>query len=207
MNLYCIRHGETEFNAAGRIQGQLDSALSPLGKRQCEAVAEELSKLTFDLIYASPLKRALDSAQTIANRLGVDIRCDHRLKEINAGIFQGHCWKEIEQVHPEAARLWRSQDPDYRIPGGESRRDVMLRAVAAFAEMRSAGLKQIVVVGHGGSLSAAFKGLLDIPAQRNPFTLQNGSISRLAWTDRDLKLLSLNETGHLHGLVRDGGDL
>lgn len=69
MKLYCVRHGETVFNMAGRIQGQFDSQLSPLGLRQCQAVAQALAGETIDAVIASPLARALQSAQVIADSL------------------------------------------------------------------------------------------------------------------------------------------
>jgi broad specificity phosphatase PhoE len=126
--------------------------------------------------------------------------------EINAGIFQGHCWHEIDEQFPGEAALWRTQDPDFRIPGGESRRDLMVRSRAAFCAIREASYRCAIVVAHGGSICAALKALLEIPAEHNPFTLNNGSISTAAW-ESEFKLLSLNETAHLHGLVSGGGDL
>ena len=207
MILYCIRHGETEYNAAGRIQGQLNSELSQLGHRQCSAVADALAGLPIDTIYSSPLKRCAESARIIAERLKFDVRFDDRLMEIHAGVFQGRCWPEIEREYPDDARRWKSQEPDFCIPGGESRRQVMERAFAAFAEIKRADHQQVVVVAHGGSLSGAIKGLLEIPAHRNPFELQNGSITRVVWSDRGIKLLSLNDVSHLHGLTGTGGDL
>ena len=89
---------------------------------------------------------------------------------------------------------------------GESRRDVMQRAGDAFQAIREAGHRQVAIVAHGGLLSAAFKVLLEIPARLNPFSLDNGSISKLAW-DREVKLLSLNAIDHLHGLRHGGMDL
>src|SRR5262245_20081952 len=132
MKLYCVRHGETVFNLAGRIQGQSDSGLSPLGLRQCHAVAEALAQVDAQIVISSPLKRAMESARCIADKLKLDVRTDDRLMEINAGIFQGHCWTELDEHFPAEAARWRSQDPDYRIPDGESRRDLMERAQAAF---------------------------------------------------------------------------
>jgi 2,3-bisphosphoglycerate-dependent phosphoglycerate mutase len=126
--------------------------------------------------------------------------------EINAGIFQGHCWHEIDEQFPAEAARWRSQDPDYRIPGGESRVDLMERSRAAFESIRRSDYRSAIVVAHGGSLSAAFKALLEIPARHNPFTLGNGSISQIVW-EGDFKLLSLNETAHLHGLTSGDGEL
>jgi broad specificity phosphatase PhoE len=206
MILYCIRHGETISNAAGRIQGQSESPLSPLGIRQCEAVATALRGIPVDAIYSSPLKRALDSTQCIADALGLHVQVDARLMEINAGTFQGLTWDEIDVKYPAEAVRWKSHDPDFRIPGGESRRDLMLRARQVFSEIRERGGNNVVVVAHGGLLGSAFKALLEIPAERNPFALQNGSISRIQW-QREVKLLTLNETAHLQGECGSGGDL
>lgn len=206
MKLFCVRHGETLYNLEGRIQGQSDSHLSPLGRRQCQAVAAALAGEQIDAIIASPLSRAVESAQCVADRFRLEVITDPRLMEINAGIFQGHTWPEInERFSAEAAR-WRSQDPDFRIPGGESRRDVMTRARQAFCSLREAGYRQAVVLAHGGSLSAALKSLLDIPAEHNPFTFSNGSISTIAW-ENEFKLLSLNETSHLHHATSGDGEL
>lgn len=206
MKLFCVRHGETCFNLAGRIQGQSDSQLSPLGRRQCQAVAEALGEFEIDALIASPLSRALESAQAIADRLRLPIEIEPRLMEIHAGIFQGHTWEEIDRKFPAESARWRSQDPDYRIPGGESRRDLMARTREAFCAIREAGFRQAVVVAHGGSLSAAFKALLGIPAERNPFSLRNGSLSVVLW-EKDFKLVALNETGHLRDASSSGGDL
>jgi probable phosphoglycerate mutase len=206
MKLFCVRHGETLYNLAGRIQGQSDSQLSPLGRRQCRAVAEALAGVECDAVISSPLVRAMESARCIAEKLKLDVRAEPRLMEINAGIFQGHCWHEIDQHFPAEAARWRSGDPDYRIPDGESRRDLMVRSRAAFEAIRRSDYRTAIVVAHGGSLTAAFKALLEIPARHNPFTLGNGSISQVIW-ESDFKLLTLNETSHLHGLVSGDGEL
>jgi len=126
--------------------------------------------------------------------------------EIKAGIFQGLTWDEIDVKCPSEAIQWKSHDPDFRIPDGESRRDLMMRARQVFSEIRERGGNNVVVVAHGGLLGSAFKALLEIPAERNPFALQNGSISRIQW-QREVKLLTLNETAHLQGECGSGGDL
>ena len=206
MILYCVRHGETVFNAAGRIQGQTDSELSPLGLRQCQAVAAAFAGQPIEAIYSSPLRRAREGAECVAQELGLPVSEDARLMEIHAGIFQGLDWADIQVRYPREAAAWRTQDPDFRIPGGESRRDLMNRMGAALRDIRESGRRQVVIVAHGGSLSAGFKVLLEIPAQRNPFNLGNGSISTLVW-EQDIKLLTLNSTDHLNGALGGGGDL
>ncbi|MCE9607982.1 MAG: histidine phosphatase family protein [Planctomycetia bacterium] len=196
MLLYCIRHGETTYNAEGRIQGQLDTPLSDLGRRQSLAVAKALASLPIELIVSSPLARAYTTAEPLAKALGVDIRTDDRLKEINAGIFQNLVPSEMAERFPEETASWKSHDPDYRIPQGESRRELMMRGAAALADLLHSPLKTAAVVAHGGLLTAAFKGLLGIPAERSPFMLYNGSINVLEFTGQ-IRLMSLNQIDHL----------
>lgn len=196
MLVYCIRHGESTFNVESRIQGQLDPPLSPTGRRQAEALADWARSVAIDAIYASPLARAAETAAPLADALGLTPVFDDRLRELHAGVFQGLRKEELPDRHPEALIRWRSQDPDFRIPGGESRRDLMQRGEAAFADVRSRNHRRAVVVSHGGLLAGAFKALIGVPAERNPFSLFNASISEIDWTGQ-AKLRTLNQTEHL----------
>ncbi|HVU89944.1 MAG TPA: histidine phosphatase family protein [Pirellulales bacterium] len=196
MIFYCIRHGESCYNAEGRLQGQSATPLSPLGLRQAEALAEAMHAHAITAIYASPLPRALQTAEAVGRELRIAVTPDARLMEINVGILQELLHHEIADRHPEVTAAWRASDPDYRLPGGESRRDLMVRARAAFDEIRAAGHEEVAVVSHGGLLAAAFKSLLEVPAGRNPFTLYNASVSRLIWK-HEPKLLTINEVDHL----------
>src|SRR5262245_3239672 len=132
MKLYCVRHGETVYNATGRVQGQNEAELSPLGWEQCKATARELAEVSFDAIIASPLRRARGTATCIAEALGMSVEWDDRLKELHAGVFTELCWNELDTHYPVEAARWRSQDPEFRIPGGESRLDLMERSAAVF---------------------------------------------------------------------------
>lgn len=199
MLLYCIRHGETTYNAEGRIQGQLDTQLSELGRKQALAVAKALAGQPIELVVSSPLSRAFATAEPLAAALGVDIRTDDRLKEINAGIFQNLVPAEMGERYPVETAKWKSHDPDYQIPGGESRRTLMNRGAAALEELLRSPLKVAAVVAHGVLLTAAFKGLLGIPADRSPFMLYNGSINVLEFNGQ-IRLMILNQIDHL----RDG---
>jgi probable phosphoglycerate mutase len=211
MILYCVRHGESTYNLEGRLQGQSDEPrLSPLGEKHAQALTAALGQLEIDAIYASPLARAMETARPLAEALKLSIQGDDRLKEINIGIFQGTLAAELADRFPQEATRWRSQDPDFRIPGGESRRDLMLRAQAAFDDILASGHRQVVVVAHGGVLAAALKSLIGVPAERNPFMLYNGSISMLEATGQ-IKLMTLNQIDHLRAagcaLATRTGDL
>jgi probable phosphoglycerate mutase len=208
MLLYCVRHGESAYNAEGRIQGQSDVPLSEMGHRQSQAVAAALAGLPVEAIYASPLRRAMQTAEPVAERLKLPIRTDPRLMEIHAGAFQHKLRSELDELYPQQFARWRSGDPDFAIPGGESRRDLMHRGREVFQEIGRAGHGQVVVVSHGGLLAAAMKALLEIPAERHPFILQNGSISQLELAHGQVKVLSLNQVDHLRDVGYGGcGDL
>lgn len=208
MILYCIRHGESTFNAEGRVQGHLDVRLSDLGRRQAEAVAQVLAKQPVEVVYASPLQRALETAEIITREVRAEICIDPRLKEINVGIFQGRLRSEINQLYPKEIALWDSEDLDYVVPGGESRNQLKERGLAAFQSIFQTKYEHAVVVSHGRLLIATLKALLGIPIQEPPFSLQNGSITTLAVCDDRVDLLALASTTHLGQVGLSGnGDL
>lgn len=210
MILYCVRHGESDYNAQGRIQGQSDvPVLSELGQRQSEAVAAALAGLPIEAIYASPLRRAVQTAEAIARVLHVPIRTDPRLREIHVGVFQDRLRSDLEKNHAEALAEWLSGAPDFVIPGGESRSQLARRGREALEAILRAGLAQAVVVAHGGVLVSTIKSLLGIPLQDPPLALENGSITTLAADgDGRVELLALNQVDHLAGAGRGGiGDL
>lgn len=211
MILYCVRHGESTYNVEGRLQGQSDEPrLSPLGLKHAQALVAALGQLKIDAIYSSPLTRARETARPLADALDLSVAYDDRLKEIDIGVFQGTLAAELGDRFPQEAARWRSQDPDYRIPKGESRRDLMQRAEVAFQAIHAAGHDQVAVVAHGGVLAAAFKALIGVPPERNPFMLYNGSISMIEWTTQ-IKLMTLNQIDHLRAadcaLATRTGDL
>ncbi len=208
MLFYCVRHGESSYNAEGRIQGQSDVPLSDLGRLQGKAVAAELAKAPIKAVFSSPLRRALQTAEPLAEALNLPIQTDPRLMEIHAGIFQDQLRSDLPELYPQEWACWQSGDPDFAIPGGETRRRLMQRGREAFESIRELGHQQIAVITHGGLLAAALKALLEIPAERHPFVLQNGSITRLAWTQVEPKLFTFGQVDHLNGIgVSGGGDL
>lgn len=238
-----IRHGESLSNVEGRIQGQSDVPLSPLGRRQAVDVARWLAGRgrqggagsapagtpgtpappgqigppgRIDEIWSSPLARARETALVIAAALGLPVQVEERLKELHAGIFQGHLWSDLETRFPGETARWRSGDPDYAIPGGESRAALAARGRAALEDLARRPVGTILVVAHGGLLTAALGSLLggDHPAlaaaASRPFTrmpaLANASVTRLAWPGPRLE--GFNETGHLGAFdaTAPGGD-
>ena len=209
MILYCVRHGESVYNAEGRIQGRLNVPLSELGRRQSAAAAAALARLSADALYASPLRRAMETAEIIADALGLPIQTESRLMEIDCGVFQDRRPCELAELYPQALARWKSEDLDFVIPGGESRRQVIARGRAALLAIAAAGGQAAIIVSHGRLLTCTLKDILGIPASQPPFSLQNGSITTLsADASGHYEFLSLDQIDHLRGLDLTGlGDL
>jgi broad specificity phosphatase PhoE len=196
--LYCIRHGQSTYNALGRIQGQSDVPLSELGRRQALAVARALADAPIEAIYSSPLRRAKDTARLLADLLGLDVREDPRLKEVDVGVFTDRLRDEVLEEYPGAISRWRSGRLDFVFPEGESRRDLIRRGHEVLDEIRRAGHRQAAVVAHGGVLLAAMKAMLAIPSDHPPHSLENASISTLLVNgDGQAERVELDNTDHL----------
>lgn len=206
-----VRHGESVSNLEGRVQGQEDVALSARGQAQADAVAA-WSRGEFggdsppiDEVWSSPLVRARDTAARIAAALNLPLKIDERLQELHAGIFQGHLLADLEERFPEAVARWRSGDVDYAIPGGESRAQLAARGHAVLEALAGRDVGRMIVVAHGGILTAALGSLVgpahpmlaatDVRPFTKPPALANCSVTRVEWPGP--MLVSFNETGHL----------
>jgi 2,3-bisphosphoglycerate-dependent phosphoglycerate mutase len=208
MKLYLIRHGESVYNAEGRIQGHSDVPLSELGRRQGVAVAEVLANRAIDALYCSPLQRAYEMAEIIARRLKLPIRLDDRLKEINVGVFQGRLRTELDRLNPAEIACWTSEDLDYVVPGGESRRQLVARGRAALRSIMEAGHRHAGVVSLGRVLMITLKDLVGLPLETPPYALQNGSITTLSYNEGKFELVALDQVEHLCDVGFSGsGDL
>lgn len=184
--LIMLRHGQTEFNAGSRMQGQLDSELSELGRTQAIAAAEVLGKLQPLLIVSSDLHRAYDTAVRLGERTGVPIRVDPRLRETHLGDWQGLTHTQVDAQAPGARLAWR-EDATWAPHGGESRVDVAERSVPLVAELVSDELewgdpdvpdRPVVLVAHGGLIAALSAALLKLPVANWPIL---GGMGNASW--------------------------
>jgi 2,3-bisphosphoglycerate-dependent phosphoglycerate mutase len=208
MKLHLIRHGESISNAEGRIQGHLEVPLSALGRRQAEAAAETLADLSLNAIYSSPLRRASETAEIIAARLNLPIRFDDLLKEINVGVFQGRMPSELQRLYPEEFARWKSEEFDFVLPGGESRRQILQRGREALKSIVAGGHRNAAIVSHGRILMTTAKDLLGMSQKNPPYSMQNGSITTLSYNNGKFGLVALDSVGHLRDIGLSGsGDL
>lgn len=204
--IYLARHGETEWNAGGRVQGWLDSKLTERGRRQAEALAARLALLPVQAVYVSDLSRALDTAAPIARAHGLVVQTRPGLREKCFGDWEGLTAADLETRYAEEWHRYHvERDLEALVPGGETWPQVQARIVAVLGEALAAhpGREDcVILVGHGGSLRAAVLHALDAPLSillRLHFS--NASLSCLEYKNEcDGRVLLLNETSHLEGL-------
>jgi len=190
MTLYLVRHGQTEFNAAGRYQGRLDSPLTALGRSQAERVGTLIATLVppGTRIVSSPLGRALSTATIIAQAAALPTpETDARLVEISLGRWDGMTDEDIEFTHPGARDGTDRWNWHFASPDGETYEQMAARAGAWLAEA-TALTTPLVAVSHGVTgrmLRGLYAGLdretalkQDVP-QDAVFRLSGGRVERI----------------------------
>jgi probable phosphoglycerate mutase len=200
--LIVVRHGETLWNSQSRIQGHHNSELTEAGFRQARAIAKRLSRTPFDILYSSDLKRALQTAQCIAEPNGHEIKIEPRLRERNMGIFEGLTREEIlEKCADEYAHI-KVHSPTYSIPGGESLQEVYNRITTCFREIVDAQAgKRIVAVTHGGVLDSLIRFVMEIPLSApRKFRLFNAGLNTFFIRDGVWMLGTWGDVSHLTDL-------
>ena len=200
--LILLRHGETTWNVEGRYQGHLDSPLTPRGESQARALARRLAGVQLAALHSSDLGRASQTALVISRATGHEVRLDPRLRERHLGNFQGLLKSEIKQKFAGDYRLFKSAGPDHAMPGGESTRQSAERSLACLEELarRYAG-QTIVVVAHGGTVSALLRHTLGIPlGTPRRFERFNASWNVFSWDDGKWRLETWGDLSHLEGL-------
>ncbi len=170
--LVLLRHGQTDYNVAGRMQGHFDSMLTRTGVEQAAVVAPEIAALVPDRLISSDLRRAVDTADVVGTACGRPVKLDARLRETHLGEWQGRTVDEIEDAWPGAIATWRS-DPGWAPPGGESRIEVVRRSMPVVEELDEefgSGVPDttVVLVAHGGLIAGLVCGLLALPAASWP---------------------------------------
>jgi probable phosphoglycerate mutase len=207
--LCLVRHGETVWNAEGRIQGQFDVPLSEVGLAQAEALAAALENERFDAIYSSDLERVRQTAQPVAHRLGLPILLEPGLRERHYGKFQTIGYREAKQLHPEEFARMSARDPEFDFGGtGESLRafaeriGTTLRAIVA----RHAG-GRVLVLTHGGVLDIAHRLVhgRTLDARRD-YELPNAGLNWVEVREDIWTVLAWGITTHLPSVMKTLAD-
>jgi 2,3-bisphosphoglycerate-dependent phosphoglycerate mutase len=195
-----VRHGETQWNVDSRIQGHTDSELTATGERQAGALARRLEREAFDALVSSDLGRALTTARIIAKRTHHEpVVEDARFRERCFGAGEGLTYGELDHEYPEVFSKVRETDPDYCIPGGESRRQFYDRVQAAFESLAAERRGQrVLVVAHGGVLASLYRVIhkLGIVTPYN-IPIINASYNAVAFDGAAWTVETWGDTGHL----------
>jgi broad specificity phosphatase PhoE len=148
MSVYLARHGQTAYNLERRFQGQMQVPLDQTGIAQAHDLAERASAIAFAALWSSPLLRARETAEIVAERIGLPIQEDARLMETDAGDWTNRTFAEIQQETPELFAGFVEGRPSFAFPGGESFAEQGERVAAALAEIEQAELPALIVC-HG----------------------------------------------------------
>lgn len=197
-----VRHGETEWNVEGRLQGSQDSALTHRGRTQSERLGRALKKLKISAAYSSDLGRAQETARIAlawASKTNVRFEVDPRLREISYGKIEGLTWREVEELHPTIHRSMEERRQDFAPPGGETRGQLVERITATLKELGHRHRSEtIFVVTHGGALSAFLRHVLGIPAAERRFVrAENCALNRFDLRGEHFRLITWGERSHL----------
>ncbi|WP_067692887.1 histidine phosphatase family protein [Nocardia jejuensis] len=179
--LILLRHGQTEWNATDRMQGQIDTELSEVGRRQAKDCAPDIACGDLIAIVSSDLKRAHDTALAVADHASMSVVTDPRLRETDLGQWEGLTHIEVDAMSPGARKAWRL-DPTFTPPGGESKLQVGARALPVVQELFAAREdwpgRTIVLVAHGGLIAALTAALLELPESNWPIL---GGLANTSW--------------------------
>jgi len=179
--LILLRHGQTDYNVAGRMQGHLESMLTATGLEQAVRVAPAVAGMTPERLVSSDLRRAVDTADAVGAACGLPVKVDPRLRETHLGQWQGLSVDEVEAGWPGAIATWRS-DPGWAPPDGESRIEVVRRARPVIdeldAEFEGPPTATVVLIAHGGLIAGLVSGLMGLPAAAWPSI---GGIGNCRW--------------------------
>jgi probable phosphoglycerate mutase len=180
-----VRHGETDWNRDNRFQGHADPPLNERGRAQAGELAERLAGEGVDAVYSSPLRRALETAEILAARLGLDVTAAEGLREIDVGEWQGLTRDEVARRYPDAFARWLALEPGW--DHGETYEQLGRRVLAAIRDIaeRHPG-ERVVVVTHGGPLRAVFAetaGVSYAELRRRVWSAPNCSVERFEVLD------------------------
>jgi len=206
--LILVRHGETDWNLEGRYQGQADIPLNERGREQAKLLAERLRGEIIEVIYASDLSRAYETAKIIAEALGQEVKTLESLREVDTGVWTGLTFQEVETRYPRHLREWRADPLGVKRLEGESYLALFQRTKPAIREIVEAHPDQtVLIVGHGGNIKCIVLDALGVGVGRgiemaSRFAADNASLHILQYDGDGGLIQTLNDTCHLHRLPK-----
>ncbi|WP_461204677.1 alpha-ribazole phosphatase [Clostridium sp. DL1XJH146] len=203
MNIFLVRHGETEENKKKVYYGKVDADLNEEGILQAKEVGEKLKGIPFDKVYTSERKRTIQTAQLILQDRDDLMQCvekernkvieDGRLNEINFGEFEGKTYKEIQELYPSKCKEWDNDWKNFTPPRGESFSSMYQRVKKFIKSLEKLEADNVLIVTHGGVIRTFYcyimKGDLDVYWK---FSSRNAGISKLKYEYGNWYIESIN---------------
>ncbi len=198
MKLLLTRHGQTDWNIAGRYQGQSDVPLNQTGQTQAAQIAKRLSTETIHAIYTSDLSRAANTAQAIADFHQLEIKKDSRLRELSFGDWEGMTYKEMAAHSPDLFSKWMTDSMNISTPNGETLAQLAARVKSAFDQIKDDHKDQtVLIVSHSGALQSLLAVTLGVDLNRYwQFRVSQVSLSELIIVEDTVTLNLLNDVSH-----------
>lgn len=196
--VYVARHGETDWNVAGRWQGHSGPGLNETGRAQAELLADRLAQIGIDLIYTSDLPRTLQTAEVIALRLGVAIEPDPAFREVDVGGWAGLTRETVAERDPEGFERWVAGGAGWS--DGETYEQMHHRVVAAYERVCALHPSaRVLIVAHGGTVRALAAHAVGLAHhdRRRIDGVRNCSLTAVDHRDASSRLVKFNDDGHL----------
>lgn len=199
MEIFIVRHGESEGNRDNKFRGRKDFPLTEKGRKQAEETGKFLRKYgKFDVIFTSPLIRAKETATIISNFLSSEVVVEQSIHNIKLGDWEGKSKEEIRRKYPEKWKLWIEEPEKLILPNGESIDQIRERTTKWIQNIIQRDYKKIVIVTHRAVIKPLLAGLLDVnPPYFWKFHIDTGSFSIVRYERNIFTLALLNETSHL----------
>jgi len=201
--LFLIRHGQSEWNKLNLIQGQKNTILTDLGKRQAMSLGHRLESENIDTIYTSDLSRAYTTAKIISDIINKPLVSSEFLREINFGPWEGLSIQKIRDDYSYEYSIWNKEPHKLNMNGAETLKALQERSMGYINDIiyNNKG-KNIAIVSHSATLKAIILGLLSINISHyKNISLSNVSLSIIECRTYNNVLTSLNDVSHLKELL------
>lgn len=201
MRLYLIRHGQTDWNVAGRIQGSTDIPLNDTGRKQAACLAEGMERRPVTQVFSSTLSRAYETAAAIGKSQNVPVYGLSELEEVNYGEWEGLTMAEIEERYPKELEQWYLSPVEVAPAGGETQTQVYDRCRRAMARILDQAKGDVAIVSHGATVVFLLEYMLEGTgrSEEDDIIVGNASISTVEYHREPgrFELIQLNDRDHL----------
>lgn len=206
LELFLVRHGQTDYSRANRFCGWIDPPLNSIGQAMADALGAAYASMSWTAIYSSPSLRARQTANALARRVGLEPILDDGLREISYGDWDGLNPDEAKARTPEAYAYWSEDSASHPAPGGETAFQVAARAALALERIRRAHRDgRVLVVSHKATLRICYCTLmeLDVRRFRDRFTQSVCAITKFELGQRGPLLALHGDISHLPPELRN----